>query len=99
MRCCWESSALSRALALGVLNLSDFISRLNYCDLGTFGGFSWVRLGWGQVDGHGFSGSLGRIALATVAAATVGTVSGSAYRCAGASTSKLSADGGCVVWR
>ena len=39
-----------------------------------FGGFSWVRLGWGQVDGPlAFLAAWGGPALVTVAAATVGT--------------------------
>lgn len=39
-----------------------------------FGGFSWVRLGWGQVDGPlAFLASWGGPALVTAAAATVGT--------------------------
>ena len=39
-----------------------------------FGGFSWVRLGWGQVDGPlAWLAAWGGPALVTVAAATVGT--------------------------
>ena len=39
-----------------------------------FGGFSWVRLGWGQVDGPlAFLAAWGGPALVTAAAATIGT--------------------------
>lgn len=75
------------ALLLGVFGV--FIARLRFGFLifpsfylavellrssAPFGGFSWVRLGWGQVDGPlAWLAAWGGPALVTVAAATVGT--------------------------